>query len=91
MLIVFTVVGFGILWFITTGFSNPMIIFYSLIAAAFIFMAMRYTNQRNDTANVPKGLVLHKYDAEAAFVDATGAHAGALLGDVRHDPFQSGG
>ena len=27
MLIVFTVVGFGILWFITTGFSNPMIIF----------------------------------------------------------------
>ncbi len=91
MLIVFTVVGFGILWFITTGFSNPMIIFYSLIAAAFIFMAMRYTNQRNDTANVPKGLVLHKYDAEAAFIDATGAHAGALLGDVRHDPFQSGG
>ena len=91
MLIVFTVVGFGILWFITTGFSNPMIIFYSLIAAAFIFMAMRYTNQRNDTANVPKGLVLHKYNSEAAFIDATGAHAGALLGDVRHDPFQSGG
>jgi Lon-like ATP-dependent protease len=24
-------------------------------------------------------------------MDATGAHAGALLGDVRHDPFQSGG
>ena len=91
MLIVFTVVGFGILWFITTGFSNPMIIFYSLIAAAFIFMAMRYTNQRNDTANIPKGLVLHKYNSEAAFIDATGAHAGALLGDVRHDPFQSGG
>ena len=86
-----SVVGFGILWFVTTGFSNPMIIFYSLIAAAFIFMAMRYTNQRSDTANVPKGLVLHNYDAEAAFIDATGAHAGALLGDVRHDPFQSGG
>ena len=48
-------------------------------------------NQRNETANVPKGLVLHDYDAEAAFVDATGTHAGALLGDVRHDPFQSGG
>lgn len=27
----------------------------------------------------------------APFVDATGFHAGALLGDVRHDPFQSGG
>ena len=27
----------------------------------------------------------------APFVDATGAKAGALLGDVRHDPLQSGG
>ncbi|MEK6984866.1 MAG: ATP-dependent protease LonB [Candidatus Thermoplasmatota archaeon] len=27
----------------------------------------------------------------APYVDGTGAHAGALLGDVRHDPFQSGG
>ena len=91
MMIVFMIVGFGALWFALSGFSNPMIIFYSLIAAAFVFMAMRYTNQRNETANVPKGLVLHDYDAEAAFVDATGTHAGALLGDVRHDPFQSGG
>ena len=91
MMIVFMIVGFGGLWFALSGFSNPMIIFYSLIAAAFVFMAMRYTNQRNETANVPKGLVLHNHDAEAAFVDATGTHAGALLGDVRHDPFQSGG
>jgi len=28
---------------------------------------------------------------QAPFLDATGAHAGALLGDVLHDPFQSGG
>ncbi|MEC9332594.1 MAG: ATP-dependent protease LonB [Candidatus Thermoplasmatota archaeon] len=91
MMIVFTIIGFGFLWFALDGFKSPMLIFYSLIAAAFVFMAMRYTNQKNDTANVPKGLVLHDRDAEAAFVDATGAHAGALLGDVRHDPFQSGG
>ena len=91
MMIVFMIVGFGALWFALSGFANPMIIFYSLIAAAFVFMAMRYTNQRNETANVPKGLVLHDHDTEAAFVDATGTHAGALLGDVRHDPFQSGG
>ena len=91
MMIVFMIVGFGALWFALSGFSNPMIIFYSLIAAAFVFMAMRYTNQKNETANVPKGLVLHDPDTEAAFVDATGTHAGALLGDVRHDPFQSGG
>ncbi|HLD88637.1 MAG TPA: ATP-dependent protease LonB, partial [Candidatus Nanoarchaeia archaeon] len=28
---------------------------------------------------------------QSPFFDATGAHAGALLGDVLHDPFQSGG
>jgi fatty acid desaturase len=46
MMIVFMIVGFGALWFALSGFSNPMIIFYSLIAAAFVFMAMRYTNPK---------------------------------------------
>ena len=40
---------------------------------------------------VPKLIVSNKPDSFAPFVDATGSHAGALLGDVRHDPFQSGG
>jgi Lon-like ATP-dependent protease len=40
---------------------------------------------------VPKLLVSNDVNAVAPFVDATGSHAGALLGDVRHDPFQSGG
>jgi len=90
MLLIFAIIGIGIIFFISTGF-NPMMIFYSLIAAAFVFMALRYANQRNENANIPKGLVLHEKDMKAPFVDATGTHAGALLGDVRHDPFQSGG
>ena len=90
MLLVFAIVGIGIIFFISTGF-NPMMIFYSLIAAAFVFMALRYTSQKNENANIPKGLVLHEKDMKAPFIDATGTHAGALLGDVRHDPFQSGG
>ncbi|MEM2115402.1 MAG: ATP-dependent protease LonB [Candidatus Woesearchaeota archaeon] len=40
---------------------------------------------------VPKLLVDNKDKKQAPFYDATGAHAGALLGDVLHDPFQSGG
>jgi Lon-like ATP-dependent protease len=40
---------------------------------------------------VPKLLVANDTNAVAPFIDATGSHAGALLGDVRHDPFQSGG
>ena len=43
---------------------------------------------RND---IPKLLVNNAGRASAPFVDATGAQAGALLGDVRHDPYQSGG
>ncbi|MDD5053894.1 MAG: ATP-dependent protease LonB [Candidatus Nanoarchaeia archaeon] len=39
----------------------------------------------------PKLLIDNSLKDKAPFVDATGTHEGALLGDVRHDPFQSGG
>jgi len=42
-------------------------------------------------AIIPKLIVNNANKDTAPFVDATGAHSGALLGDVRHDPFQSGG
>lgn len=38
--------------------------------------------------NVPKVVVNNFDQKKAPFYDATGAHAGALLGDVLHDPFQ---
>jgi len=40
---------------------------------------------------IPKVIVDNFRKKQAPFFDATGAHAGALLGDVLHDPFQSGG
>ena len=40
---------------------------------------------------IPKLLVNNRGAVSAPFVDATGSQAGALLGDVRHDPYQSGG
>jgi len=39
----------------------------------------------------PKLIVDNTGRKTAPFIDATGAKAGALLGDVRHDPLQSGG
>src|SRR3989338_7708474 len=39
----------------------------------------------------PKVIVDNYGRKQAPFFDATGTHAGALLGDVLHDPFQSGG
>ncbi len=41
--------------------------------------------------NEPKLIVDNTGQMHAPFVDATGARAGALFGDVRHDPLQSGG
>ena len=61
-----------------------------IIAVAFLFMAFRSLIPK-ESAMVPKLIVSNKPDSFAPFVDATGSHAGALLGDVRHDPFQSGG
>lgn len=63
---------------------------FGIIAAALIFLSMRYLMPKEDSL-IPKLLVDNANKKTAPFVDATGAHAGALLGDVRHDPFQSGG
>ncbi len=54
-----------------------------------ILAIMVLSNMRLKTSVlVPKLLVDNCGRTKAPFVDATGAHAGALLGDVRHDPFQ---
>ena len=57
-----------------------------------IYALVRFSGGRNDAGvGVAKLLVSHSPDDRPPFIDATGAHAGALLGDVKHDPFQSGG
>lgn len=61
-----------------------------IIAAVLIAMMMRQFMPK-ETVLIPKLLVSNKGKEIAPYIDATGAHAGALLGDVRHDPFQSGG
>jgi Lon-like ATP-dependent protease len=40
---------------------------------------------------IPKLIVDNHGKGNAPFIDATGSRAGALLGDVKHDPLQSGG
>ncbi|MEE8402576.1 MAG: ATP-dependent protease LonB [Candidatus Hydrothermarchaeaceae archaeon] len=70
--------------------SNPMILFGGIIASVFLLMGRQYVKVKDDVL-VPKLLINNVRKKEAPFIDATGSHAGALLGDVRHDPFQSGG
>jgi Lon-like ATP-dependent protease len=61
-----------------------------ILAAGVIYLAFRYGSRGSD-AVVPNLLINNADVNTAPFEDATGTHAGALLGDVRHDPFQSGG
>ncbi len=67
------------------------LVLLGLVAAAILFIAVKWSGQKHESLLVPKLLVTHQPDAKAPFIDGTGAHAGALLGDVKHDPFQSGG
>ena len=59
-----------------------------LLVFGYFFLRTRLT--AGDEGNIPKLLVKHEKNEDAPFIDATGTLAGALLGDVRHDPFQSG-
>ncbi len=75
-------------WFV---YQEPMILFMGIIGAAIIYFIMRAASIKEEKEIVPKLLISHKSNELPPFIDATGAHAGALLGDVKHDPFQSGG
>ncbi len=69
----------------------PEVIFFGIIAAVAVVFLMRWTSGKSEVALIPKLLITHDPDSMPPFIDGTGAHAGALLGDVKHDPFQSGG
>ena len=81
-MIIIAVVGYALLIA-----QDPLL---GILAAAVIYIAFRYSS-RNTDALVPNLLINNAEQSTAPFHDATGSHAGALLGDVRHDPFQSGG
>jgi len=62
----------------------------AIIAAGIILLVIMQMKPKS-TAMIPKLLVNNDGKNTAPFIDATGSHAGSLLGDVRHDPYQSGG
>ncbi|NHJ49134.1 MAG: ATP-dependent protease LonB [Asgard group archaeon] len=69
---------------------RPLLVLLGMFVSFFSFLIMGQLRSRSENL-VPKLLVDTSQQTHAPFHDATGAHAGALLGDVRHDPFQSGG
>jgi Lon-like ATP-dependent protease len=84
----FLVMGMGLIYTVQTGKFEY--IFWSIIAGAAVLLVFRWMMPKEE-AMLPKLLVSNSGRETAPFIDATGAHSGALLGDVRHDPYQSGG
>jgi Lon-like ATP-dependent protease len=89
LLFVALVVGAALLLATISSGEILTFIFGSFILVfGYFFLRTRLT--AGDDANIPKLLIKHEREDDPPFVDATGTLAGALLGDVRHDPFQSG-
>ena len=89
----FLIFMIGILTIVAFYFLKEIfILFLGFFAIVLVWFAMRGgILPKNESDNIPKLLIGHKAGAKVPFIDATGSHAGALLGDVKHDPFQSGG
>ncbi|MFH0868965.1 MAG: ATP-dependent protease LonB [archaeon] len=79
-------------WYIRGAYGDIMAAATLLAGMMFVgIMAVSIGLLRKPKANEPKLLVDNSSQQKAPFIDATGAHAGALLGDCLHDPLQSGG
>ena len=90
LLIAFAAVGFLIL--IATLQSGDIItLLFGGFLLMFGYMFIRGRLSSGDESRIPKVLVKHENTSAPPFVDATATLSGSLLGDVRHDPFQSGG
>ncbi|MGC8581306.1 MAG: ATP-dependent protease LonB [Thermoplasmata archaeon] len=89
--IVVSILALAIYFSFGMGAPDPSALFVGIMAIALLVMAFRVGSGKNDGVMIPKLLISHEPTDKPPFVDATGAHAGALLGDVKHDPFQSGG
>ncbi|NLL95138.1 MAG: ATP-dependent protease LonB [Thermoplasmatales archaeon] len=87
--LVLGIVMLGVMMYLVMHDST--ILWISILGGFLLYFILRGPGQRQEIMIVPKLLVSHSPGDKPPFVDATGAHAGSLLGDVRHDPFQSGG
>ncbi len=62
-----------------------------LIGLALFVNLNRRMNLGGNKEGIPKIIIDNSNADKSPFIDGTGAHSGALFGDVLHDPLQSGG
>lgn len=96
MFLMIGIVAVAIIFYADISESLKWLLLAAIFGVSFLYVISNATaglSRRfgpSDQSN-PKMVVDNSYKKTAPFVDATGTRAGALLGDVRHDPLQSGG
>ena len=90
LLIAFAAIGF-LLIIATLQTGDIITLLFGGFLLMFGYMFIRGRLGASDESRIPKLLVKHDTNEMPPFVDATATLSGSLLGDVRHDPFQSGG
>ncbi len=90
LLIAFAAIGF-LLVIATLQTGDIITLLFGGFLLMFGYMFIRGRLGASDESRIPKLLVKHEMNELPPFVDATATLSGSLLGDVRHDPFQSGG
>jgi Lon-like ATP-dependent protease len=88
--ILLAIIGYALIATAGNPSVQPQTLLLAMFVGFFIFFMLNQSRGRTEML-IPKLLVDNSKKDTAPFNDATGSHAGALLGDVRHDPFQSGG
>lgn len=78
-----------------TGYITDGVIVAAWMGMGIVLFLLFGVNLRSmmgqNQSKAPRVIVDNAKNTIAPFYDGTGAHAGALLGDVKHDPLQSGG
>ena len=101
LIFIIAVIALLIPWWIRNrhmedGAAAASIMFTAFFLGGMVFLAafvifLNLGKKMNNKSKLPKIIVDNFDKKQVPFYDATGSHAGALLGDVLHDPFQSGG
>ncbi|MCH8520034.1 MAG: ATP-dependent protease LonB [Nanoarchaeota archaeon] len=74
-------------WIVSSFIMGGFILFSVILSMS---LSKRMQMPTQDGGGSPK-LLIDNSEKKVIFEDGSGAHSGALLGDVLHDPFQSGG
>ena len=92
LFILLAILVLGISVYATIAWRDLTALLLGILIVVVMYVLVRLSGGRSESGpGVAKLLVSHTGEEKPPFIDATGAHAGALLGDVKHDPFQSGG